>query len=187
MAALPRLLHDTAVAVPDIDADPASATTLGVKVPDQDQDQWCWCAITVGVSCFFDTNFSLSQCETAAEVLHQADACSRPGDDDINRMFALNEALDTFNHLAQIKDEPLSFEQVRQQIDAGRPVGVRIRFVDYSGSAHFTVIRGYLTDPVPMLVIDDPNPLYGESTWSFAEFAESYKGSGVWRQSFLTK
>lgn len=184
MVALPKILRVAAVAVPDVAADSASAATLDVEVPCQEQDQWCWCAITVGVSRFFDTSFSLSQCETAAAVLDRSDACSRPGDEDVNRTFALNDALTTFHHLARTVDGTLSFQQVRQQIDAGRPVGVRIRFLD-SGLAHFTLIRGYRTDPVPMVAIDDP--LYGESIWSFAEFVESYRGSGAWRQSFLTQ
>ena len=172
------------MAVPDLAVESDSASVLGVEVPTQDQDLWCWCAITVGVSRFFDASFSLSQCETAANVLGLADACSRPGDDDVNKMFALDAALASFDRLLRRVDGRLSFEQLKREIDAGRPVGVRIRFQD-SGQAHFTLIRGYRTEPAPMLAIDDP--LYGESTWSFAEFVDNYRGAGVWRQSYLTR
>lgn len=89
-----------------------------------------------------------------------------------------------FKHLSRIEEERLSFDQVKQQIQGGHPVGVRIRFVD-SGIAHFTLIRGYRTDPEPMLLIDDP--AHGESEWRFDDFVQSYKGDGVRRQSYLTR
>jgi hypothetical protein len=184
MGTFASIILDTAVEVPEAAAEQGDFLALEVDVPPQDQDQWCWCAITVGVSRFFDRTFSLSQCQTAAVVLSRNDACERQTDEDVNRTFALDDALRRFKRLARFEEQRLSFEQVKQQIRAGRPVGVRIRFVE-SGIAHFTLIRGYRTDPEPMLLIDDP--AHGESEWRFDDFVESYKGDGIWRQSYLTQ
>lgn len=184
MGALPNLLLDTAVAVPDATASQAPAATLAVNIPTQDQDQWCWCAVTVGVSAFLDPAFALTQCQTAALVLSIPDACDRPGDDDVDVMFALDTALAKFNHLNATVGGRLTFDQVCQQIDARKPVCVRMLFLN-SGEAHFMVIRGYRSDPVQMVANDDSR--YGQSIWPFASFADGYQGSGSWKQSYLTR
>ena len=184
MKKLPKLLQDTATAVPEVAAEQlAESNALDVQVPHQEQDNWCWCAVTVGFNTFFDSAFSLAQCETAAEVLGIKDACIRPGDDDVNTLFELDVALSKFGRLAHMSGV-LKFEEIQKQIDAGRPVGVHVFFVD-SGVSHFTVIRGYRSGPVSTLAIDDP--LYDESEWSYQEFVDSYKGSGAWKHSYLTQ
>ena len=184
MANLPMLMSDTALAVPDVDAEAGASRMLRVDVPHQEQDQWCWCALTVGVSRFSDSTFALSQCETAARVLHVPGACDRPSADDVNRMFELDVALGTFGRLRQMNDLPLSFKSIQDEVDAGHPVGARVLFLD-TGMAHFTLIRGYRTSPMNMLLIDDP--LYDESEWSYQDFVESYRGSGEWQQSYRTQ
>lgn len=184
METLPNLLQDTAFDVPFVDDGQALPQVVDIEVPHQDESQWCWCAVTVGVNHHFDKSFALSQCQTAAIVLGVADACSRPGDDDINTLFALDDSLKKFGHLKAMKVGSLPFAAIRQEIDDKRPVGVRILFLE-TGTAHFTVIRGYRTEPVPILLIDDP--LYDESEWSYQEFVASYKGSGEWRHSYLTQ
>jgi len=168
----------------ELDVTPRPSNTLAVNIPSQEQGQWCWCAVTVGVSAFLDATFSFSQCQTAAAVLGVPDACSRPSDDDVDRMFALDAALSKFHHLNARVDGQLTFEQVCNQIDSGKPVCARVLFLD-SGAAHVMVIRGYRTVPDPMVFIDDS--LYGESIWSFAQFADNYQGSGTWKQSYLTR
>jgi len=184
MSTLPTLMFDTALAVPDVEGEAGASRVLGVDVPHQEQDQWCWCALTVGVSRFSDSSFALSQCETAARVLQVPEACGRPADDDVNRMFELDAALATFGRLKRMDPIPLSFKGIQDAIDAKRPVGARVLFLD-TGMAHFTLIRGYRTSPMNMLLIDDP--LYDESEWSYQEFVASYRGSGEWRQSYLTQ
>src|SRR5436189_5612367 len=67
--ALPQLLLATATAVPDVASESVGAVPLAIDVPHQERDNWCWCAVTVGVSQFYDGSFSLTQCQTAAQVL----------------------------------------------------------------------------------------------------------------------
>lgn len=186
MSTLPKLLQSTAKLL-KLEAGAAaisSGQSLGIEVPHQDQDNWCWCAITVGVSSFYDPTFGLSQCQTAARVLSIADACSDPENERVNRMFDLDKSLAVFGRFNQIVNGPLSFSLVMREIDAQRPVGVRILFLD-SGKGHFTVIRGYRREPQQMLLIDDP--LYDEFEITYKNFLTDYQGNGRWKQTYLTQ
>jgi hypothetical protein len=183
---LPHLLLDTSVAVPDVaSTSDGEETTLDIDVPHQKQTLWCWCAVTVGVSRFFEPTFALSQCETAARVLLVKDACMRPTDDDVDRMFDLRLALGTFGRVERVIDEPLSFEDVEREIQALRPVGVQILFQD-SGRMHFTIIRGCRrVAGERILVIDDPQ--FDESESSYERFRSFYRGDGEWQRSYITR
>lgn len=182
---LPHLLLDTAVAVPEVTNASTDEATLTIDVPHQDQTLWCWCAVTVGVSSFFDKKFALTQCQTAAQVLTIADACMRQTDADVNRLFDLRLALSTFGHVERVLDEPLSFEEVEQEIQAQRPVGVQMLFQD-SGRMHFTIIRGCRrVEGDRILVIDDPQ--FDESESSYERFKNFYRGDGEWQRSYITR
>lgn len=182
---LPHLLVDTAVAVAEIVDTTDSDTALNIDVPHQEQTLWCWCAVTVGVSRFFDSTFALTQCETAAQVLSAPDACLRPSDDDVNRMFELQKALKVFGRVERVVDAPLSFEEVEREIQAQRPVGAQILFHD-AGRMHFTIIRGCRTVAGErILVVDDP--LFDESESSYERFKTFYRGDGEWQRSYITR
>jgi hypothetical protein len=176
------ILKATAFPVPMPLAAGSLTRVLDVRVPIQEQDNWCWCAITQGFANYFDRTFALKQCETAAEVLSIPDACDRSSESDVNTLYRLDLALSKFDLFAGLTGV-LTFAQIKSQIDAGLPVGVHVLFEE-SGVSHFTAIRGYKSDPTPMLVIDDP--FYDESEWSYQEFLTRYKGSGVWHHSYLT-
>ena len=183
--ALPQLLQQTAFAVPKVTAVSTGAPSLGIQVPHQEQNNWCWCAVTVGVSRFFTPSFLLTQCQAAAQVLSIVDACSRPGDEDVDCPFDLDRALATFNHLDRVVEQPLTFEQIEDEMAAKRPVGVQILFQD-SGLTHFTVIRGSRRISGDRIVVID-DPLYDESEWSYEEFRDAYKGDGEWTRSYFTR
>ena len=184
--ALPQLLEATAIpadALDDFGAALVSQRVLDtLQIPHQDQDQWCWCAITAGICAFRDHTFKMRQCEVAAVVLG-LDACANPASEDVNKMMPLDEVLVHFHRLADMQDMPISFDQIVEQIDAGLPVCLRIRFVD-TGIAHFTVVRGYRRDD-QMLMIDDPS--FDETTLSYDDVRDSYEGSGVWKQSYRVR
>lgn len=183
--ALAQLLLDTAVQVPELSASSTGAPPLAIDVPHQEQDNWCWCAVTVGVSRFFDQTFSLSQCETAAKVLQVADACNRPDEGDVDRMFDLDKALQTFNRFDHVIEQPLAFEDVEREIRAQRPVGVQILFQD-RGVMHFTIIRGCRRlEGDRLLLIDDPQ--FDESECGYERFTHFYRGDGEWIRSYITR
>jgi hypothetical protein len=73
---------------------------------------------------------------------------------------------------------------VRDEIDAGRPVGTRIGWS--GGGGHFMAIYGYsLVEGVEYFDIDDP--IYGKSHLTVADFSSNYQGSGSWTHAYLTK
>ena len=136
------------------------------------------------VSRFFDQSFTLSQCETAAKVLLVADACNRPSDDDVDRMFDLDKALQSFNHFDHVVEQSLTFEDVEREMSAHRPVGVQILFQD-RGFMHVTVIRGCRRlGGDKFLLIDDPQ--FDESECGYERFKNSYRGDGKWIRSYIT-
>lgn len=186
MAALAQVLEATATPLGLAPFGAVGGTQpLPLDIPHQEQDWWCWCAIAVGVSSFYDGAFGLSQCQAAARVLRQPGACISPDSPEVNVMHELDLALGEFQHFrGPVIQGPLEFSAVRAEIDAGRPVGVRIRFMD-SGIGHFTVIRGYRAGGFRMLSIDDP--LYDESEVAYEHFVSRYRGTGAWRQTYLTQ
>lgn len=185
MAQLPQLLELTATPLGFApSAGLASPQPLDVQIPHQEQDWWCWCAVAVGVSSFYDSGFQLAQCEAAGRVLREPAACLDPRSPHVNVMHELDLALDAFGHMGQVIQGPLKFSAVQAEIDQGRPIGVRIRFMN-SGIGHFAVIRGYRAGALQMLSIDDP--LYDESEVRYEHFATRYRGTGEWRQSYLTR
>lgn len=184
--ALPRLLQATAIPVAAAHEFVAEAEDQRVlealQVPHQEQDQWCWCAVAAGLCAFRDQTFAMRQCEVAADFLG-LDACADPSADEVNKMMPVADVLTHFKLLAFPQEAPMSFEEVVEQIDAGRPVCIRIRFID-TGTPHVTVIRGYRRDG-RMLMIDDPS--FDESTMPYADVIDRYEGSGVWKQSYRVR
>lgn len=96
----------------------------------------------------------------------------------------LDKALTRTNNFVSMMGGQASFEQVRDEIDAGRPVGVRIGW--NGGGGHAMVIYGYtLVVGVEYFDIDDP--IYGKSHLTVSEFASNYQGSGTWTHTYFTK
>jgi hypothetical protein len=77
-----------------------------------------------------------------------------------------------------------SFQQVRDEIDRGRPVGARIGW--NNGGGHFVVIYGYSRiGGTEYFDIDDS--LNGKSHLSVTVFSSSYQGTGMWTHTYFTK
>jgi hypothetical protein len=189
MAHLPQLLQtaSTPLSLGIAQSAGGGAQPLAVEIPPQEQEWWCWCAVTAGICSFYDSNFSLRQCEVAARVLNQPAACANPDTPPVNVMHDLDLALGEFRHFkGPLIQGPLKFTAVQAEIDAGRPIGVRIRFRN-TGIGHFTVIRGYRGGALKMLSIEDPNPAYDEREVTYDSFVSRYRGWGEWRQSYLTR
>ncbi|WP_290903145.1 papain-like cysteine protease family protein [Aquabacterium sp.] len=181
--ALPDLLEATAIPVATdhesvIEAE-GERVLDALRIPHQEQDQWCWCAVAAGICAFRDETFTLRQCEVASSVLG-VDVCADPTSDSVNKMMPLDEVLAHFQRLGFKTESPMTFEDVAEQIDAGLPVCIRIRFMD-TGNPHVTVIRGYRRDG-RMLMIDDPS--FDESTMPYEDVVDRYEGSGSWKQSY---
>ena len=76
----------------------------------------------------------------------------------------------------------LTFDEVRAEISAGNPVGVRIAW--QGGGAHFVVIRGF-RNPAGFQLLNIADPWYEDSIQDFDDFTFTYLGQGQWTDSFL--
>jgi hypothetical protein len=145
----------------------------------QEANEWCWAAVGVSVDKYIAPDSSWTQSKLVAQMFPDCkeNPCDKPA--------SLSEALDALQR--QVGDPifgPLSFAQIRQTIDAGWPIPVRIVWDDNAGNGHFVVISGYSMSRsgIPLLQVDDP--FYDRSIVEYATFVSSYHGVGRWEQTY---
>jgi hypothetical protein len=143
------------------------------------QTQWSWAAIAAGVAAFFhDAHWS--QCRIVNATLDRRTCCSGGSSADCNRPASLDAALGRIGRLGRVADAPLSFSQIAAELDAGRPVGVRIAWS--GGGAHVVAISGYAAPG--LLEVQDP--WFGRVVVDHAAFRSRYQGTGRWTHSYRT-
>ncbi len=149
----------------------------------QTQSNWCWAATATSVSHYFWRWSTWTQCRVANAELGQTDCCQNPVPAHCNVPWYLDRALTRTRNFVSITG-PVGFEQVRSEINAGRPVGARIGWS--GGGGHFMVIYGYSTiGGGEFFDIDDP--IYGKSHIPVSEFSSSYQGTGSWTHTYFMK
>ena len=176
---------------------PGTATRiLSLKVQRQQKSEWCWAAVSVSVARFFRPNSTHTQCDIAGSVLNLP-CChgTQPApSDSCNTPHALHPVLGRYHLLADHPIvKPLTFDKVRTEIDAGRPVCVLIKWLDNQGHVtdrgHFIALNGYRVTPAQKQFVSVTDPLYGASEIDFNQFISDkggYRdGRGVWFASFL--
>ena len=145
----------------------------------QEQTKWCWAATTASVSAYYEDDPPLSQCQVATDCLGM-DCCVTPLPPAGNAMYALDAALNRVHHLEgrEAIERPLSFSEIKTEIDAKRPVCCHI------SSEHFNVIVGYYDDDKETVHVRDP--FYGgEHPLPYETFVNNYYG-GSWNWSYRT-
>lgn len=171
-------------------------TNVSVTVQKQQQTEWCWAAVSISVNAFFRPGSSHTQCGLAGAVLNtnccsgdqptQSAPCNTPHD--------IHTVLGRLHLLAADPIlKPLSFLQVKDEIDHGRPVCVLIKWLGRDGKpgdrGHFIAIDGYRITPAKKQFVSIGDPFYGPSEIDYAEFSSDrggYRdGRGVWFASFL--
>jgi|HubBroStandDraft_1064217.scaffolds.fasta_scaffold101489_2 hypothetical protein len=172
-------------------AAPKIVTTLGptvikhqwlhFRIQRQQQAEWCWAAVAASVERFFDKDSELEQCQVANKVFNQRKnrCCKDPSAYDVPE--ELEVALQKIHKWRNTLRGPLTFEQVQEEIDRGRPVCVRIQWL--SGGGHFVVVRGYrlLSSGAQQLYVADPeNP---SNLVDYNEFKVAYYGEGTWAET----
>jgi hypothetical protein len=162
-----------------------SSKQLTFDMQEQTQSNWCWAATATSVSHFYWSESTWTQCLVANGELGYSNCCSHPVPSACNVPWYLDRAFTrTDNFRSQIGQA--TFQQVRDEIDAGRLVGARIGWT--GGGGHFMVIYGYsLVDGVEYFDIDDP--IYGKSHLSVSDFTGNYQGEGQgsWTHTYFTK
>jgi len=161
------------------------------EVQKQEMSEWCWAAVSVSVDRFFRPDSTHTQCEIAGSALNLqcCDGTQPAQSDSCNQKHTLHPVLDGLHLLAADPiTEPLTFDRVRAEIDAGRPVCVLIKWLDNSGG-HFVAINGYRVTPAQKQFVSITDPLFPSSEMAFPHFISKkggYRdGHGVWFASFL--
>ncbi len=149
----------------------------------QTQSNWCWAATSTSVSHFYWSWSYWTQCLVANGELGLTDCCDSSVPAACNVPWYLDSVLDRTKNLVSYSGVA-SFETVRAEIDAGRPVGARVGWS--GGGGHFMVIYGYsILGGTQYFNIDDP--IYGKSSLTVADFTHNYQGSGSWTHTYMTK
>jgi hypothetical protein len=184
---------------------------LRFRIQLQEQSQWCWAAVALSVERYFNPVSKLNQCNVVNRVrpdypgdghdctggCDDCKCCCDPESDYCNQPDSLEDALRKVFKWRNTLDIALRFDEVRREIDAGRPVGVGITWSSGNSGpmprlgtpvkGHFVVIRGYrlLSSGVRQLYVADPlNP---SSLVDFDEFTFSYYGDGKWTETDLVE
>ena len=160
-----------------------SSKQLSFNMEAQTQTNWCWAATATSVSHFYWFWSTWAQCKVANGELGRSDCCGSSVPSPCNVPWYLDKALTRTNNFVSIMGQA-TFQEVREEIDAGRPVGARIGW--NGGGGHFMAIYGYSTVAgVEYFDIDDP--IYGKSHLTVSDFASNYQGSGTWTHTYFTK
>jgi len=122
--------------------------TLDFVLQEQEADNWCWLATAASVSDYYIGLSVNRQCSLANTLLARLDCCGGsssqtgpPSQCDVTGK--LSVALSLVGNYDHLTREPLDFQTVRGEIDAGRPVCAR--FEQDGGGGHIQVIYGYVT------------------------------------------
>ena len=173
-----------------------ASRAVPLKVQRQQKSEWCWAAVSVSVDRFFRPDSTHTQCDIAGSVLN-LECCNgarQAESDSCNQPHPIHPVLGRFHLLAaEPIVKPLTFHQVRAEIDAGRPVCVLIKWLDSQGQrtdrGHFIALSGYRVTPAQKQFVSITDPMYGSSEIAFTQFTDAnggYRdGCGVWFASFL--
>jgi len=163
----------------------ALSNELAFNMQRQTQAQWGWAAVAASIAAFYQHFSVITQCQFASWVFRQTTCCTNGANSDCNRPFSTADALTRVGHLRASIPGRISLDQIQTEIDARRPIGVRIACTG-NGNAHVVVICGYDTSgPQPMLQIKDP--MGNATSIAFEHFPAQYLSSAVWRTTYLTK
>jgi len=161
-----------------------SSKQLAFNMQMQTQSNWCWAATATSVSHFYWWWSTWTQCRVANGELDHSDCCNTPVPSACNVPWYLDRALTRTHNFVSIMDGQATFQAVKSEIDAGRPVGARIGW--NGGGGHFMVIYGY-SRVFGHEYFDIDDPIYGKSHLAVSDFASNYQGSGTWTHTYFTK
>ena len=143
---------------------------------------WCWAAVSVSVA-EHSTGNPLRECDIAAKCL-DLDCCGqrKPCDQE----FFLDLALKTVGQLKRVETSRLTFDAIKSEIDAGRPVCVRVEWAKEK-TGHFVAITGYDTTPTGRQIVLTDDPFYGKARTEYSTFLTRYQGEGAWTHTYFLK
>jgi hypothetical protein len=154
-----------------------------LQVENQKQSLWCWAAVATSVDHFFDHSSNSTQCKVASTVLG-ADCCT--SQEPCNKAQRLQDALRVVGRLKRAIGETLTFEQIKAEIDDGRPVCARVAWRD--GGGHFVIIADARVSAAGVQLLQIEDPLFADATIKYETFRSAYQsGQGEWVGTFLVE
>lgn len=157
----------------------AGQTVANFAMQHQLQTQWCWAALSASVTNLHQR--PMTQCAIVNLTRSLNSCCQSGSSSSCNQPWYLDQALLKTGTLARMTAQYLPWSQLMSEIDAGRPVGVRIGWAN--GGGHFLAVRGYTQSG--MIAVGDP--WFGDSSVNYNTFVSSYLGPGnKWTHSYLT-
>ncbi len=157
----------------------ATGAVLPFAVQPQQQSEWCWAAVTASVAGYYQ-QLGWTQCGVVNATRGVGSCCQSGSSASCNQPWYLDQSLTKIGDLAQMVQQYLPWSQLVSEIDAGRPVGVRIGWTN--GGGHFIAVDGYSATGV----VDVQDPWYGHSSVDYQTFVSAYQGAGSWTDSYLT-
>jgi papain like cysteine protease AvrRpt2 len=150
----------------------------------QQQTQWCWAAVSVSVSHYYSPWSGWTQCAMVNAELGQTTCCIDGASAQCNQPNVLDSPLQRAGVLDHMTSTDAGIGDIRNEIDAGRPLCWRIGWK--GGGGHFAVIEGYRMFPDVWVAVDDP--WYGASDLPLDVLTTGgYQGSGDWTHTYFTK
>ena len=181
--ATPSLRAFVLVPTPPATPPTPSWARLNLAMQHQLQDNWCWAAVSTSIAGFFGAA-TWTQCSVVSKEVDDDSCCTNGSSSTCNVPWRLDKALSRVKALKKKSSGmPGDLKGVRREIDAGRPVCIRIGWS--GGGGHFIAIEGYRTDDASVAVED---PWHGTSDVPVAHFRSGrYQGTGAWTHTYYTK
>ena len=152
----------------------------------QSQIEWCWAAGVVSIDRFFNQTSALNQCTVANTILIQNDCCIYPASPACDQPHSMTNALTVTAHLQSHLTRPLTYPEIKLEIDSGKPLCTHVSWLvsGVSEGGHLPMIIGY-RDVLETLAIADP--LYGLAEIEYSVFKDSYRQFGHWDETYYLK
>lgn len=155
-----------------------AAVQLNFPCVHQQQTNWCWAAVTQAINAF--KGGTATQCQIASGSLGRNDCCTQPGN--CNIPYYLDRSLTLYNLLRSMVPNKYGYNQIRNEISAQKPVGVRLGW--NGGGGHFVTVYGYQNNAnIGYIAICDP--WYGISVQDYINFPNAYQGGATWSTTYL--
>lgn len=148
----------------------------------QEMGLWCWAAVAASTDKYFDPRSRSTQCSIATAVKHRA-CC--PKNEVCNEADILDAALAAVGRLARAGEGILTFEQIRDELELGFPIGARIGW--FRGGGHFVLITGFRVSDSGAGVVTIADPLYPGNQWLYDDFVNAYRSLGGWTHTYLLR
>lgn len=162
------------------------SSTLGFSVAKQLQANWCWAAVSYSISKFYDALSTWTQCRIANVALGRSDCCESvaAGGLKCNDQWYLDRALGVTSNFVALLNAPITFSDLRSEIDRGKAIGTRVRWK--GGGGHFQAIIGWTIGTNGDQYVTVSDPIYLDTQILVADFADRYQAGGVWTHAYLT-